>query len=121
MAECAYCGHDVEQNMDKCPHCGQDEPAPEHEEPAKKSAFALRYSSCCQTRLNIVMILFGMAAFTYYLLAYWLPAGASMLQIASLIIPGLFFGAVIGVYLAALLAFLFASISSGENISSNRA
>ena len=114
MSECVYCSHEIEGEPDNCPACGQRVDL----EPAAKSAFGLRYASCCRTRLSLVGIVVGMLAFCSYLVLYWLPADAGILQIAGVLLPGMFIGAIIGVYAVALFAFLLAAIGDGNNISS---
>jgi predicted nucleic acid-binding Zn ribbon protein len=120
MSDCLYCGQQIEGHPEHCPQCGQSDPVPEIVEPAQKSLFILRYESCCRTRLKLLMMLVGIVAFTSYLVAYWLPAGAGPLQVLGFLVSGSFIGAILGVYATMIVAFFLASISSGETISSEK-
>jgi polyferredoxin len=110
MGECVYCGHELAENEEKCPACGQEIDL----EPAEKSAFARRYQSCCRTRLSMLGVIVGMIGFCTFLYLYWLPEGASAWQMAALLLPGMFVGAILGVYAAAAFAMLLAGIGGGE-------
>jgi hypothetical protein len=109
MGDCVYCGHELGEDMEKCPSCGQEADL----EPAEKSAFARRYQSCCRTRLSILGIILGIIGFCAFLYAYWLPADASWTQMAALLLPGIFVGAILGVYAAAAFAMLLAGLGGG--------